>query len=1246
VKALFAKFQFPISMKRGLISAQKGRRQLELSTRDLILGGEAMKSTKLIPIILGALLIMTGSGWVSRLCAQTASSGALVGTVTDTSGGVIPNATVSLTSNATNQTQTATTSANGTYRFPLLSPGTYTVRFSMQGFKGVTVQAVTVNVTETPVLDAKLEVGETTQEVTVTGQAPAIDTESSAVGGLIDSKTITDIPLTTRNYTQVLSLTSGVTVAVYNAGGLGTGTQDVNTNGMSTQFNTYNMDGANASNWESGSAVPGSTSTGLSIPNPDALAEFKIQTSQFDAGYGRQPGANVNVVTKSGSNQFHGAIWEFVRNDMFNANDFFRNRLQQGRPTLKQNQFGGTFGGPIKKDKLFFFGSYQGTRQLNGIASTGLVTSNLPPLTTDRTAAGLAAQFCPGNKVGAAATPYKTFDPLAKQLDCNNATTATTLPINPVALAVLNLKLPNGQYYVPVPQTILASGVGQSSFSIPNIFNENQYLINVDYVISSKHTLHERYFYANEPTERTLDAGGSQPGAPAGSGSAGLVPGPGADVTDHYKNHNAMLKLTSILTPNFVNEVFVSFAHFESVEHNIGIPTAASIGMAPMDPLFAGAINFNVYNGLLGNLNLFAGNINDFTQKDVQLQIADQISWIHGKHSIRAGVSEERLHWTFDSPGRARGSIYFQSFDDFLIGQSAAVNGSPQGLSNVFGESITPGNGATGGLQPFELSSTASAFVVDDFKVNSRFTLNLGLRWEYNGSPWDTFGIFGNVNPNIMATVPIPPPGGTLVGETVAANYNPNFVLPLTGLSYGLPAGVTVRPTKGAFTNDPQIDNFAPRFGFAWQPGSDQHSLVVRGGYGWFYVLPGGNGQVVNAYTTQPFNARISKNGVGLGTATEQLPDVVQLGFRPRTVTVVNGVSVPSTLTDNLDGPDLITSMVQEWSLNGQYQIKGSWVAEIGYVGTRGAHLGVTKFLNQAQLASPTNPVNCGLPTGCITTNTAANAALRVPFVGETTTAMSEASSWTGNQWYHGLGVTLRKDLSHGLNFKVAYTFSKAEATPNYMNDQNNPASQWALTNFNRAHRRVVSYSYLLPSPQENRFAKAALGGWMLSGVTIAQKGTPLTLTDSKAGTAYGSPSGATVTLCPGMTNASLLTTGGNDQARLNNWFNKSAICAAPTIDVTAYPGSTASLTLYGNTGQFIVTGPGQFNWDLSISKTTKVGGIHENGELQFRTEFYNAFNHPQFANPATGFGSSSFGVITAESVSPRLIQFGLKYLF
>src|SRR3989449_7928189 len=360
------------------------------------------------------------------------------------------------------------TDAKGLYAFSLLSPGTYDVEFSAQGFKTSRALSVLVTFSKAPDLDADLETGASKERVPCRCQSS--ETATSSSGTLVDSKTITAVPLTTRNLTQVLSMSAGSTASVNNAGTLGAGSQSVNVNG-NTATGTFTVDGAV------------STST---VPNPDTISEFKIQTSQYDAGYGtRVP--NINLVTRTGENEFHGDAWEFLRNDIFNANAFFRNAAGQPRATLKQNQFGGTIGGPIRRDKLFFFGSYQGTRQLNGLDPTAsLSTVTLPPLTNDRSAATIGSQFCPANKEPAAQSRYFTFAG-GVQVACDGSN------INPVALKLLPLKHADGSYLIPTPQTVLSSGVnaglGYSSYSLPSTYDEDQGLANISYLISGKHSL-------------------------------------------------------------------------------------------------------------------------------------------------------------------------------------------------------------------------------------------------------------------------------------------------------------------------------------------------------------------------------------------------------------------------------------------------------------------------------------------------------------------------------------------------------------------------------------------------------------------------------------------------------------------------------------------------------------------------------------------------------------------------------------
>ncbi|HTX14396.1 MAG TPA: carboxypeptidase regulatory-like domain-containing protein, partial [Candidatus Baltobacteraceae bacterium] len=331
-------------------------------------------------LIISAFAIVMLAFAAPLVMAQTANTGALTGTVTDPSGAVISGATVTVTNLATGQTRTATTTSTGSYQISLLPPGNYSVHFQATGFKASDVPSITINVTETPELNRKLEVGSSSEKVTVEANTETIQTTNATNGAVVSSQEITNLPLVTRNYTQIVDLSPGVVSNVSNATSMGNGTQDVSANGLGGISNSYSMDGANITQYTSGGAAQLGSMPGIAIPNPDTIQEFKVQTSQYDAGYGRNAGANVEVITKGGSNNFHGDLFEFNRNNMFNANDFFYKFSEQldGQPnkpqTLKQNTFGGTLGGPIKKDKIFFFGSYQGFRQLNGIAVNGFAS--------------------------------------------------------------------------------------------------------------------------------------------------------------------------------------------------------------------------------------------------------------------------------------------------------------------------------------------------------------------------------------------------------------------------------------------------------------------------------------------------------------------------------------------------------------------------------------------------------------------------------------------------------------------------------------------------------------------------------------------------------------------------------------------------------------------------------------------------------------------------------------------------------
>src|SRR5215467_5669144 len=472
--------------------------------------GESMTSARFSGFWLWILLLIaTLTALTPSLLAQSAGTGALTGTVKDASGAVTPGVTVTLTSADTNQTRSTITGEEGGYRFSLLPPGNYALRFSLSGFKTSEVSSVTARVTETVVVDRALEVGAQGDEVTVEAQTEALQVSTSTLGQTVGAATVTQLPLSTRNYTQILALSAGTNTGANNATAFGKGTQNMYVNGNDPGQNNFQMDGVKVTNFvNSGMANDSGLYVGIGILSSDALQEFKVQTSTYDASFGRNPGANVNVVTKSGTNQFHGTAFEYLRDSIFNANSFFYNRDNRASATTKQilnqNQFGGVLGGPVIKNKLFAFFSYQGTRQKNGISSGGFTNALLPPIPAgDRRAPGFAtalgAANCQENHPGD--NNFSAFG--GQKLACDGSN------INPVALNILNLKLDDGSYFFPSSGT---SGYRQQSFSSPAIYNSNQELGNFDYVQSTKHTISGRWFYTKDPQVSPLR--GQLPGSP------------------------------------------------------------------------------------------------------------------------------------------------------------------------------------------------------------------------------------------------------------------------------------------------------------------------------------------------------------------------------------------------------------------------------------------------------------------------------------------------------------------------------------------------------------------------------------------------------------------------------------------------------------------------------------------------------------------------------------------------------------
>ena len=881
--------------------------------------------------------------------AQTASTGALTGTVTDPSGGVVVGAAVTATNNGTGQSRTSTTDSSGTYKFSLLNPGSYSIKFSANGFKTSTVPSVTVSVTETPVLDQKLEVGGQSIQVTVESTTEAVQTQNAANGALVTGDEITSLPLVSRNYTQIVSLSPGVVANAATASGIGNGTVDVSANGMKANQNNYSMDGASVVNYVSGMAGQEGSFPGIAIPNPDAIQEFKVQTSQYDASSGRNPGANVDVVTKTGTNQFHGAVWEFNRNNFFNGNDFFYKRSEERQDlpntpqTLKQNTYGFAVGGPIKKDKLFFFGSYQGLRQLNGIGTSGFAAGYSPnvQLLPWNDYADAASGVCSDLRCTNNIPAYKAylanafagqsgfinfagFDGTGTQIKpCTESTCNST---NITNTAVAMLQLPgvikggfNNGFYFPSSGPGSICGVGNptadppipagsakacpvTAISDPTYAREDQYIINSQYVINPKHTFYERYMYQRDPEFEPFNcfilAGNCNPGAP---------------VDAFYGNHVASLELQSVLTPNFVNQARVSY--HRDVENNTdpnialnscslpngnsiiplvnnGAPCSAppnSLAKQFPEMLVPPMLDIVGAGGLPwsqgGNFSMISTNfINTY-------QASDQISWSHGIQTLRAGFEVDRVLYNNTIPASGRGELLMWSTGDFLTSSAGpAIDGTP----------VTPtggiflGFGLKGPLTHYNRVNEFNWYVQDDIKVSPKLTVNVGVRWEFAGFPNDKSGQFSNDWGSLIsqlntgsALAALGPAEPGVVGSVPVGTLQ-GFVVPSNyDKTYGLTSpsgasGVLVNSNKTLVPGTP-LNDFAPRLGVAWQPFG--HNFVVRAGYGWFFDTIYGNLLIDNQLNLPPYS------GAGSGPSPQSNSNVLHtpwaagvgpLGWTPR----------------------------------------------------------------------------------------------------------------------------------------------------------------------------------------------------------------------------------------------------------------------------------------------------------------------------------------------------------------------------
>jgi hypothetical protein len=1127
----------------------------------------------------------------SSLAGQTPGTGAIEGRVIDHAGVPVQHANIKVIEEATHTVRTSVTDTNGLFRSSLLPPGSYTLIVSNFGFEAKDAHKIPVTVSETSAVSITLSVAGSKESVQVTADREAVQTQTSTLGRTVNDDAVMALPLSDRNFTQILSLSPGVIVELPDATALGRDSQNVSDNGSKTTANNIQFNGVDANNLAQNSAANTLEEVGVAVPAPDTIQEFKVQTANYDAGYGRGTGANVDLVSKAGTNDFHGTVWEFVRNDIFNANLFFRKADGQfSRPVLKQNQFGATLGGPIFHNKVFFFGAYQGLRSSNGVGTAK--TTVLPALTNDRSAATIGAAFCGSGPTKAGGT----------QLACDGSN------INPVAFALLNAKLPSGQFAVPTPQILLPvtpgnTPTGQSTFSIPGTYNQDQYTANFDEAISGKDQFTQRFFYSRDLTINPFAANSAN------------VPGWGSNQTD--QNTMVVMSHTHVFNSNFVNLARAGFMRFEgNAVTTVPLSTTALGTLSP-----TGTSGADVPAPHIAISGLFAvgddgvpflkGVTNSFIAQDT-------VSMTTGRNFFRAGIEGKHHQVMVNQPYVSGGVMEMQSFNDFLIGLSAAQNGSPIGESNIF---LTAAS--SGIFRKDQRYNDLALFLQDDIRLTPALSLFVGVRYEIFGSPTEAHQQFATFDPAIASgSVPV---GGSLSGFLVPANF-----------PGALPAGVTRTNRNGYWPN--HFGDVSPRVGFAWQLPFAK-PVALRGGYGIYFDRLSA-GLLENLTGQPPFAEERTLSFVQAAGSSEQNPFSPLLpmantfpSFIPR---IAGGT--PQTIT-GVD-PNIQDPYTQEYNLNLQTSLARDLLFEIGYVGTSSSRIPGGVEFNQALLASPSNPING------VTSNTAQNITSRLPYAGISTGSILYQTRFHSN--FNSLQTSLTKQLSHGLQFLASYTWSRSldetsgtNGSVTYeewllSNDQNNTHGAYGPAYFDRTHRAVLSLVYSTSSlAMKNRIGEAALRNWQLSAIAVAQSGTPLTILDDNAGAVYGNFENRAQ-----HPTSNPLTSGSILQRVSGSYLNVSAFPSAPIAPFGVSSGDTG----FGDSSTGFLRGPGQRNIDFALERSFP---IVKHVNFKFRTEFFNATNTPNFANPNTDVSSpATFGKILAASNNPRIIQFAGKIQF
>jgi Carboxypeptidase regulatory-like domain len=1062
------------------------------------------------------------------------------GSVADPSGAIVVGAHITATEVDTSLARTTVSNSDGLYVISGLRPTRYTLTVEGQGFRQFTQAGIVLQANDTVTINVKLEVGATTETVNVNANAIQVDTTTNTISQVVDSARMVELPLNGRNPAQLTALVAGAVNAIADNADQGTtktfpAAVTVSVNGGRQNNIAFNLDGVSAEDIFSNVNQP--------LPMPDALQEFSFQTNNFSAEYGQNSSGVVNVVTKSGTNSLHGDVFEFVRNAVFNARNFFA----ASRDQEKRNQFGGTLGGPIKRDRLFFFGGYQGTR----LRDTSNAAHAYVP-----TASDLAGDF---SSYLSASNPA---NPIGRAVLLQDPTTSQPFPGNQIPLSRFNASALAMLPYLPAS----SAPNGVSFYTTPTIQNFDEFIIRLDYSLSAKDRLNYRFNkdYFNSPGI--------------------LINKNLLTYADHTPDtsYNTAVQETHLFGPTMLNDFRFEVAREVTARHPpSNTPNMTDFGVNIYQTPDKAIESFGV-SGFF-SFGAFADSV--FAR--AVFAWYDTLRWTIGRHTLSIGGAFQRARFDQDNHLFQNGTFSFNgnitglAIADFLTGNLYTF--TQQGASFQYDRNIL-----------------FSTFIQDTFKVNSRLTLNLGFRWEPSFPMHDLLGQAEAFSPALYAQG---------VRSQVYTNAYPGELF----------TGDPGFPSDG---RSDSWDNFAPRFGFAYDVFGDGKTSI-RGGSGIFLnsAVPAFSND--SQVQTSPFSPTVS--------LTEPAG-----GFSNPYAGINNPFPLPVPVPHNFVFPTpvrvyswdashykLQTPTVYTWNLVLEHQLWPDWLARVAYVGSRTNHLNENEQINPAEY----------IPGSTLSDDA------RRPFQPYTSIVQASGS---GLSRYNSLQLSLEKRLSHGFTILGNYTWSRSIDNIPYGADVTSPILNATLTmspyipnfkaidtgpsDFDFKQTFVVSYVWQLPElAHANRWLRGAAGGWEVTGITTAQTGRPITLF---AGTDRSQS---------GINEDHAQYLGGNVSA--------SGPCAnqAPCVNYLV-PSAFAlpALGTYGNLAKGALRAPGLFNTDLGMFKNFS---IKERVKVQFRAEFFDVFNSPEFGGPNTSVSGAGFGDILSAN-NQRIGQFALKAVF